>query len=242
MPPPIGSSGAKNSLHMRFIPREELDSFAAWQPGDLAGAGASPTASPGTATGAPAVDPAGTVAEQLHLARQSGYQDGYRDGLVALEGFKQSFAHQTTLQVGTLIQSLGTQIDAMQQEMAEALIATALGLARQVVRSELGAQPDTVALVAREAIDTLLLNARHITLRAHPDDQALIAGGAADVIAARGVRLLADASVARGGCVVESNVGIVDAGIETRWRRAVAALGSEASWHSDEAAPAEPTP
>ena len=242
MPPPAGSGGAKGSFHTRFIPREELDSFAAWEPSDLAGADAATKASQGAAADAPAADPAGAFAEQLRLARQSGYQDGYRDGLVALEGFKQSFAHQTTLQVGTLMQSLGTQIDAMQQEMAEALIATALGLARQVLRSELHSQPDSVALVAREAIDTLLLNARHITLRAHPDDQPLIAGGAADVIAARGVRLLADAGVARGGCIVESNVGIVDAGIETRWRRAVAALGSEAPWHDDEAARAEPTP
>jgi hypothetical protein len=129
----------------------------------------------------------------VRQARQSGYQDGYRDGLVALEGFKQSFAHQATLQVGQLVKSIGGQLDAMQQEMAEALAATALALARQIVRSELAARPESVAAVAQEALETLMLSARHITLRVHPDDQPLVAEGAGELLAARGARLVADA-------------------------------------------------
>ena len=235
VPPPTsaGGVGAKAAMYARFIPREELSSFAAWSPGDLAGAGATPG---GTATGAEptppqaAADPAAEHAEALRQARQSGYQDGYRDGLVALEGFKQSFAHQATLQVGQLVKSIGGQLDAMQQEMAEALAATALSLARQIVRSEITARPQSVAAVAQEALETLMLSARHITLRVHPDDQPLVAEGAGELLAARGARLVADAEVARGGCVVESNIGLVDASIETRWRRAAAAIGRDDPW------------
>ena len=235
VPPPTsaGGVGAKAAMYARFIPREELSSFAAWSPGDLAGAGATPG---GTATGAEptppqaAADPAAEHAEALRQARQSGYQDGYRDGLVALEGFKQSFAHQATLQVGQLVKSIGGQLDAMQQEMAEALAATALSLARQIVRSEITARPQSVAAVAQEALETLMLSARHITLRVHPDDQPLVAEGAGELLAARGARLVADAEVARGGCIVESNIGLVDASIETRWRRAAAAIGRDEPW------------
>src|SRR5204863_4359676 len=205
--------GAKAAMYARFIPREELSSFAAWSPGDLAGAGAAGTPA-ASGTGADpmpppaAADPAAEHAEALRQARQSGYQDGYRDGLVALEGFKQSFAHQATLQVGQLVKSIGGQLDAMQQEMAEALAATALSLARQIVRSEIAARPESVAAVAQEALETLMLSARHITLRVHPDDQPLVAEGAGELLAARGARLVADAEVARGGCIVESNIGL----------------------------------
>ena len=100
VPPPAGAgtAGAKAAIYARFIPREELNSFAAWAPGDLSGAG---PAAPGAAAHAeptpPPVDPLEHQAELVRQARQSGYQDGYRDGLVALEGFKQSFAHQATL-------------------------------------------------------------------------------------------------------------------------------------------------
>ncbi|HET6599652.1 MAG TPA: FliH/SctL family protein, partial [Burkholderiaceae bacterium] len=79
-------------------------------------------------------------------------------------------------------------------------------------------------------LDTLLLSARHITLRVHPDDQALVAEGAAEVLAARGARLLADPAMTRGGCLVESDIGVIDASLETRWQRAAAALGTEAPW------------
>lgn len=230
VPPP--ATGAKAAAYARFIPREELGSFAAWNPDALSGSGSAP--SPGlrrasdrpVAGSAAADDPAAA----LHAARHEGYQAGYRDGIAALEAFKQSFALQTTQQVGVLVASVGSALDALQQRMAQTLAATATELARQIVRSELASRPELVVAVAGEALETLLLSARHIVLRVHPDDHALVARGAGETLAARGARLLPDASVARGGCMVESDVGVIDASIETRWRRAAAVLGQHEGW------------
>ena len=229
VPPAAAAEAAKASPYARFIPREELNAFAAWTLGDLSGGSASDPATAPREAPAPS-EAAAPRADPAQLARQAGYQDGYRDGLVALEGFKQSFAHQTTLQLGTLVQSVGAQLDLLQQQMADAVSGCAIDLARQIVRSELAARPAAVARVAEEALDALLLSARHITLRLHPDDRALVAEGAADALASRGGRLVADPSIARGGCLVESDIGMVDASIETRWRRAVAMLGGDAPW------------
>ena len=93
--------------------------------------------------------------------------------------------------------------------------------------------------VAEQALDALLLSARHIVIRVHPDDHALIASGSAEAIAARGARLVADAQVGRGGCRVESDIGLVDATIDERWRRAVAPLGNDLPWR-DVAPPTPP--
>jgi flagellar assembly protein FliH len=235
VPPPPGGS-KPSSLYTRFIPREELDSFAAWRPGSIDGAaGDAADAAAQRAAAEPVRSPEQLVAEQLNAARQGGYHDGYRDGLAALESFKQSFAAQTTAQVGALMQSYAGQMDSLQQDMASALAAAAVSLARQVVRGELAARPGQVAAVAEEALETLLLSARHVTVRVHPDDHALVAQGAGETLAARGARLLADAAVTRGGCLVESDIGIIDASIETRWRRAAAALGSESGWAAEAA-------
>src|ERR1700704_1779299 len=88
---PSPNDGARAATYSRFIPREELNSFAAWSPGDLAG-GPQPQANVHRAADEPSkVDVAAQAAAELRTVRQSGYQDGYRDGLVALEGFKQSF-------------------------------------------------------------------------------------------------------------------------------------------------------
>ncbi len=240
VPPP--ADGGRNA-YARFIPREELSSFAAWNPGDLAG-GPVPQANvqrgtPGASDEAAKPDLAAQQAAALHAARQAGYQDGYRDGLVALDGFKQSYAKQATAQVGTLVASLGDELDGLQQEMARTLAISATQLARQIVRSELVTRPELVAQVAQEALDTLLLSARHITLRVHPDDHTLVAQGAAEVIAARGARLLGDASMARGGCLVESDIGVIDASLDARWRRAAASIGIDESWDGQAAAEAQ---
>ncbi len=235
VPPP--PDGARSHPYARFIPREELSSFTAWALGDVSAAPGAANTTPArrAADRKPTADPAEIAAQQLRAARQSGYQDGYRDGLVALEGFKQSFAAQTTTQVGALLISVGEQLDALQQDMARSLAAMATQLARRIVRSELTARPECVALVAEQAIDTLLQSARHIVVRLHPDDHALVERGAAEAIAARGARLIADASISRGGCRVESDIGGVDATIDERWQRAAAALGSDASWQDDAA-------
>jgi flagellar assembly protein FliH len=42
-----------------------------------------------------------------------------------------------------------------------------------------------------------------------------------------------DASVQRGGCVVESDVGVIDASIEARWRQASTQLGGRAAWDDE---------
>lgn len=235
VPPP---QGAKTSVYSRFIPREEVSSFAAWQPGAFGG---DPAKSP---TGAerrkdPQPDPE-LIARQIQAARQSGYQDGYRDGLAALETFKQNFATQLSAQLGLLTASYGEQFDLLQQDMARALAVTATHLARQIVRSELAQRPELIATVAQEAVDRLVLSAQHISVRVHPDDHPLVMQGAADALAARGARVVSDPQVQRGGCIVESDIGVVDASIETRWNRACASLGCEESWAaaSTAAAPA----
>jgi len=228
VPPPGGK--ATTNAYSRFIPREELSSFAAWTPGSLSGAEGDTDIGVHKPAAEPARSPEQEQAELLQAARQGGYHDGYRDGLAALESFKLSFAAQTTAQLGALMQSYASQMDLLQQDMANAIANATTALARQVVRSELAAHPAQVAAVAHEALDTLLLSARHVTVRVHPDDHALVAQGASEVLDARGARLLADAGVSRGGCLVESDIGIIDASIEARWRRAAAALGSEAPW------------
>lgn len=237
---PNGSGSERGTpSYTRFIPREELQGFAAWTPDALGGAArAMPGAAPASpAPGAePAPDAAALLQAELRAARQAGYQDGYRDGLVALDNFKRSFAAQTTAQVGALLQRFDAELAALEGQIAETLARTAVELARQVVRSELATHPELIARVAEDAVQTVLLSARHIRLAVHPDDVALVEQGAAEVIAARGVRVAAAPEIERGGCSVESDLGEVDARIETRWTQAAAALGQSIAWHEERGA------
>ncbi|GIX25710.1 MULTISPECIES: flagellar assembly protein FliH [Caldimonas] len=226
-------------LYSRFIPREELHSFSAWSPDSFSDESAAAPA----AGVPPAPQPTEQEREaqwqaQIAEARQAGYKDGYRDGLVALDGFKQSYATQVTAQVAAVAASFRAQLDAMEQQLAQGLSRVAVEIARQVVRSELSTRPELIQAVAQEALNALVHSARHIRVRLHPDDyQFLTQQGQLD-LDSRGARLVSDPDIRRGGCIVESDIGLIDASLETRWRRAAAALGHDSHWQDDDG----PTP
>ena len=75
--------------------------------------------------------------------------------------------------------------------------------------AKLGPMPDPVGSIARD-LEAAVNRARHVGI-----DKA---------------RLVIDPAVTRGGCIVESDIGVIDASIETRWRRAVASLGRNDPW------------
>jgi len=231
VPPPEGSKAA--SAYTRFIPREELGDFSSWKPHSLGEDGqAQKGFGPGAAApaSAPAPPPEPTALEwqaKVQAARQIGYQDGYRDGLVALEGFKQSFAQQATQQIGDLLEAFDNQMQALDTDIAACVAKTAAALARQVLRTELQCQPRLVAKVAAEAVAAIVQSARYITVHVHPLDLPLVAEGAEEALSSRGARLQADDSVARGGVLVQSDMGAVDATLATRWAQAAAALGAQ---------------
>jgi flagellar assembly protein FliH len=242
VPPPQGSK-AGAAPYQRFIPREEVGQASPWNLGSFAAGetGGFDPAEPAPAATSPQVDESewlARLAQARQQALQEGYQNGYRDGLAALEGFKQSFAAQATAQIGALLDAFDAQTRSLDAELAQAVTRTALQLARQVLRHELATQPELVATIATDAVNAVLLSARHVVVHAHPADLPLIEEGAGDTLRARHARLVSDATVARGGVKLESDVGLIDAQIATRWAQAAAQLGAAREEMRFDAAPA----
>lgn len=244
IPPPPGSKAG--TPLSRFIPREELGDFASWNPGAVGERRQSPRTGHPASHGndAAAKPPETTEAEwraRIAAGRQQGYQDGYRDGTAALESFKLSFTSQATAQIGSLLEGFDHQFAALDRRLAQNISQVAVQLAQQVLRAELQQNPAVVAAVATEAVNNVMLSARHITVHAHPADLPLVAEGCEEALRARGARLLPDANLERGGVLVVSDAGTVDATIATRWAQAAAALGSDVPWpkSSDRDEPAE---
>lgn len=259
VPPPTGGTTKPSSGYSRFIPREELAGFASWTPDAFAGAlnregGFNPSSAARAAAAdrrqgaerrnvpeTPPPPPPEPTAEEwqgrISASRQQGYQEGYRDGLEALEAAKRQYAAQITAQMAQLVAAFDEQIQALEGRVASAVVDTSLKLAFQVVRTELAQRPECVAQVAQEAVGAVMLSARHLRLRMNPQDLALIEEGAGPALRARDVIMQADAAITQGGCVVESDLGQVDARIESRWAQAMAIFGAHQPW-DDMPAPA----
>lgn len=249
VPAPVGGQ-ARPASYSRFIPREELAGFSSWTPGSFDGltlaqaerAAAAAQPVPDVAAEEPPPPSTEEWLGQVADAREQGYQDGYRDGLEALEAAKRQQAMQLTAQVGQMLSAIDAQFQGLEARMAEAVVDTAVRLARQVVRQELRQQPELVRQVAQDALQAMLMSARQLRLRLNPADQAWVREGLGELLQARQVMLLPDPAVATGGCLLESDLGQVDARIETRWQQAAAVFGSRAAWADAAPAAAEPAP
>ncbi len=91
--------------------------------------------------------------------------------------------------------------------------ALARQMAQKILGRELALRPEAVVDIAAEVLRDAR-RARQIVLRIHPEDQAALDAGSAVLAAAVGksgiLQLRPDNAVARGGCIVESDLGTID--------------------------------
>jgi flagellar biosynthesis/type III secretory pathway protein FliH len=99
------------------------------------------------------------------------------------------------------------------------VIELAAAIARTVVGDELVARPERIAAIAAPLI-ARVRRARRVTLRVHPEDAAALELSLHALRERCGVHgtlhVESDSAIARGGCVVSSDAGTLDARVETR--------------------------
>ena len=157
-------------------------------------------------------------AAQIHEeAREQGYQEGhekgYQEGAQAVrERFTSSLAMLQSL-VDELSQGREKMYPLLEREMVE-MVAS---LAKKVMRMELESKADGIREIVRMAIESVL-DRETLTVKVHPDDHKNLQDFGQELIQLfhdiKNVSFEAHASVAPGHCVVESNFGTVEAGLD----------------------------
>lgn len=98
--------------------------------------------------------------------------------------------------------------DALLLEAESALAQLGAEAARRIVNAELTLAPERIRDVVRGVLDKAK-RAREVIVRVHPDDAPLVAS-------LESVRIEEDASLARGDCVLHTELGELDARIEVQ--------------------------
>ncbi len=116
------------------------------------------------------------------------------------------------------------------------LAGIAVSIAESIVREHVAADPTVVAREAGAAV-ALFARATRVTIEVAPEDAPIVAEAMPDLSAALPdgavVSIVARAGIARGGCVIRSNEGAVDARFETQFRRMrEGILGADAGDHA----------
>jgi flagellar assembly protein FliH len=159
-------------------------------------------------------------------------EEAYRQGLAAgrQEAALQLDAERAALK--SLSDAFQEMMQEFEQGLARDVLSMSLELSKLIVRQSLHVKPDLVLSVVREAVSGLVGLDEHTTVHLHPADAAFLREIARDdsALASLPWKIVDDAGIERGGCRLETATTEVDATLETRWRRVIAALGREDSW------------
>lgn len=169
-------------------------------------------------------------AQGLQEGREQGYAEGraqgYADGAEA--GQIESAAELE--QMRAIAATFGDAVAAADETIAADVLELALRLARGMVRTAFDVRPELIVPIVREAIGYLPVLQQPALLSLHPEDALIVRQGMADELTKGGWRIIEDASIARGGCKVETASNQIDAQAQARWHRLTHALGANVEW------------
>jgi flagellar assembly protein FliH len=174
----------------------------------------------------PVVDEAELQARVASIEREAfakGFAQGERAGAEAARERGEAMLRRLTQTIEELTTLRAQMIHQTERQMVQ----LALAVARRIVHREVSLDQDLLIAMARVALDRLGESAE-VTVRLHPEEfEAISAARAADWTGAS-VKVVADARVGRGGCRVESDFGMLDAGIDAQIQELARALLGDA--------------
>jgi flagellar assembly protein FliH len=161
-------------------------------------------------------------------ARAAGHAEGFETG-------RSEALAQLTPSVAAAVEALSAvralEADANERVERQA-VQLALEIAERVVAGTIAVAPERLFDIVRGALRTIIERER-VTLLVHPDDLDLMRDGVAQVTGALGgiehLEVQEERRVGRGGAIVRTSLGEVDARIETKLERARSAVEQELS-------------
>lgn len=218
------SSDPRN--YARFIPAEELGAVSEWRFGAV-----------GSAYSPDELDirkaEADVVQLRLATASQSAFERGLAQGRAEakaeaermLLAFSQAQGQETAERLNALILTAQESLVAAEQVIAQGVLDLACAVARQVIRHEVSVDPTVLRHVIKEALDMVLVDGKVATVRLNPQDMGVLQEPLQGMLVTSDIKLIADSSMQAGGCRIESAGSVIDGSLQTRWQRAVGALG-----------------
>lgn len=158
----------------------------------------------------------------LEEARRQGYEVGLEQGRSEME--------QETRRLRQLAESLGSALDSLDFRLADEVLNLSLDVAKQVIAGELATRPERILDVVKLALRQMAESTREARLLLNPEDAQLVQPILNELLDKNRLRIFEDVRIVRGGCLIETPQGDLDASLQTRWRQVISVLGSNKNW------------
>ncbi len=179
--------------------------------------------------------------------RRAGFEEGLKQGRI--EGRQAALdadAEEISRLVGVWEEAAArfeAQRDRLMGELRTDVLRLALAISERVVKRIVEIDEGLAAREVEAALSLVAANSRAV-VAVHPDDRANVEGVVGGILRRFGraghVEVVEDPVVTRGGCVIRSARGSVDARVETQLQRIAQAVLGESGIAGDSAADATP--
>lgn len=198
-------------MNSRFIRKEDLAGCQRWEIGAI-----------GERRARNDPDVRLPTAGELQAMQDDAIREGYNLGAGEAQA-------QAAL-LATMLNNVNNAHQAMQDALAAEVLALALDVANQIVRTALKVRPELILPLVREAVQALPAVQGEPMLVLNPADSDFVREQLAEELERGRWRIATDAALPPGGCRIESAGGDVDATLGKRWERVMAALGTDHAW------------
>jgi flagellar assembly protein FliH len=163
---------------------------------------------------ASAPSPAGATPADRDSVEREAFSQGYAQGERAGAEAAAARAEAVLQRLAQTIEELGTLRITLIRKTERQVVQLALAMARRIVHREITLDRELLTTMARVALDRLGTTTS-TTIRLHPEDYAATTGlRKADE--SGHVQVVPDAAVRRGGCLIQSDFGLIDVGVDSQ--------------------------
>ncbi len=158
--------------------------------------------------------------DAISEAYQLGFEAGRKDSSDSLQAEFERKISEVTESFDSLVKELATEVTRFNQDFDRAVVTLALAIAKRVVAREIEVDEGAVLARSREAIRKII-GVEKIKIHVSPSDEEYIRGHRNELStyadSVKEIVIEADGKVERGGCIIESELGNIDARVSTQF-------------------------
>jgi len=161
-----------------------------------------------------------TEAEMLSRVEQEAYDRGVKDGQVKAEQEAMDRIDEQCRLLSSAVEQLDRDREELLRSMEVESAKLAMAIASKLVFRECKTSKDVVCRIAKEATKQVMLKSV-VSIRVNPQDEEQIRDSYVANLGNEGkhIKVTGDPEITRGGCIVETDLGSIDATIVSQWRQ-----------------------
>jgi flagellar assembly protein FliH len=152
------------------------------------------------------------LAEIERDAFAKGFQQGERAGAEAAGAQARGLLRR----LAGAVDEVSSTRQGMIRRTEKQVVELAMAIAKQMLQRELNVDRGLLLGMARVALDRLG-DFEAATIRLHPDDHAMVTASPDRTWASAQLTVVADASIERGGCLVQCEAGLMKVGLDSQF-------------------------